>query len=81
MTVQVRKVNSGVVLQSLNISENELYYTPYLVSVSTGHCPAMIVSKQHPYYQKLEGEFNYLWSLNERVAPPIAQVIPHPGRA
>ena len=62
--IQVRKVRTGLVLQSLNISENEMYYTPYLVSVSAGHCPGIIANSMHPYFDKLAAEFEYLWDQN-----------------
>ena len=57
-------MRTGLVLQSLNISENEMYYTPYLVSVSAGHCPGIIANSMHPYFDKLAAEFEYLWDQN-----------------
>ena len=62
--IKVRKVRNGLVMQSLNITENEMYYTPYLVSVSTGHCPGIIAKSTHPYFEKLMAEFEFLWVQN-----------------
>ena len=41
-----------------------MYYTPYLVSVSTGHCPGIIAKSTHPYFEKLMAEFEFLWVQN-----------------
>jgi len=65
--LKIRKVRNGAVLQAANLTENEVAYTPYMLSVTSGQSPSMIVNNNHPYYRTLESEFEFVWSLNNEL--------------
>ncbi len=78
--IAVRRVRRGIVYHQLIMSESQMLYTPYRLSVTSNESTTIQTDSRSPLYASLRREFDFLWRRNEPIEARAAFRQPAPDK-